>query len=177
VKAEVQFRRIYLPRTRVNSGSTLPLTLGISSSTDAPRPQPPVGPERDLIRANQLRGVLVTAPEAMRHRLRGLSTKELVAAAARFRPGDDPEDVDQATRFALRSVARRYQYLSEEIAELDAQLCRLVAQTAPQLTSLSGGGMDHAATLLVVAGDNPQRLGSEPGGLPPTGADRLAFAD
>jgi transposase len=111
--------------------------------------------------ANQLRGVLVTAPEAMRHRLRGLSTKELVAAAARFRPGDDPGDVDEATRFALRSVARRYQYLFEEIAELDAQLCRLVAETAPELTSLPGVGTDHAATLLVVAGDNPQRLGSE----------------
>ena len=111
--------------------------------------------------ANQLRGVLVTAPEAMRHRLRGLSTKELVAAAARFRPGDDPEDVDEATRFALRSVARRYHYLSEEIAELDAQLCRLVAETAPELTSLPGVGTDHAAALLVVAGDNPERLGSE----------------
>jgi len=111
--------------------------------------------------ANQLRGVLVTAPEAMRHRLPGLWTKELVAAAARFRPADAPEDVDEATRFALRSVARRYQYLSEEIAELDAQLCRLVAQTAPELTSLPGVGTDHAATLLVVAGDNPQRLGSE----------------
>jgi transposase len=111
--------------------------------------------------ANQLRGVLVTAPEAMRHRLRGLSTKELVAAAARFRPGDDPQDVEEATRFALRSVARRYQYLSEEIAKLDAQLCRLVAETAPELTSLPGVGTDHAATLLVVAGDNPQRLGSE----------------
>ena len=40
--------------------------------------------------ANQLRGVRVTAPEALRRRLRGLSTKELVAAAARFRPGGDP---------------------------------------------------------------------------------------
>ena len=111
--------------------------------------------------ANQLRGVRVTAPEALRHRLRGLSTKELVAVAARFRPGDDPEDVGEATRFALRSVARRYQYLSEEIAELDAQLGRLVSQTAPELTSLLGIGTDHAATLLIVAGDNPERLGSE----------------
>ena len=84
--------------------------------------------------ANQLRGIRVTAPEVLRQRLRGLSTKELVAAAVRFRPGDDPEDVGQATRFALRSVARRYRALSEEIAELDAQLCRLVAQTAPELT-------------------------------------------
>jgi transposase len=93
--------------------------------------------------------------------LRGLSTKELVAAAVRFRPGDDPEDVGQATRFALRSVARRYRYLSEEIAELDAQLCRLVAKTASELTSLPGVGTDHAAALLIVAGDNPERLGSE----------------
>src|SRR5215213_545541 len=111
--------------------------------------------------ANQLRGIRVTAPEVLRQRLRGLSTKELVAAAVRFRPGDDPEDVGQATRFALRSVARRYQYLSEEIAEFDAQLCRLVAKTASELTSLPGVGTDHAAALLIVAGDNPERLGSE----------------
>ncbi len=111
--------------------------------------------------ANQLRSVRVTAPEVLRHRLRGLSTRELVAAAARFRPGDDPEDVETATRFALRSVARRYQYLSEEISQLDAQLKRLVAESAPELTSLLGVGTDHAATLLIVAGENPERLGSE----------------
>jgi transposase len=51
--------------------------------------------------------------------------------------------------------------LSEEIAELDTQLDRLVAQVAPELVSLAGIGTDHAATLLMVAGDNPQRLRSE----------------
>jgi transposase len=101
--------------------------------------------------ANQLQGLRLTAPDEHLDRLRGLSTKELVSVAARFRPGDDPQDVETATRFALRSVARRYQYLSEEIALLDAQLCRLVAQTAPELTSLPSVGTDHAATLLVVA--------------------------
>jgi transposase len=111
--------------------------------------------------ANQLRGVRVTAPEALRRRLRSLSTKELVAVAARFRPGGNPGGVEEATKFALRSVARRYQVLSEEIAELDAQLDRLVAESAPELTSLPAIGTDHAATLLMVAGDNPQRLGSE----------------
>jgi len=68
--------------------------------------------------ANQLQGLRVTAPEELRHRLRGLSTKELVSVAARFRLGDDPSDVPAATKFALRSVARRYQALSREIAEL-----------------------------------------------------------
>jgi transposase len=111
--------------------------------------------------ANQLQGLRVTAPEQLRHRLRGLSTKELVAVAARFRLGDDPHDVAAATKFALRSVARRYQALSAEIAELDAQLDRLVRQVAPGLVSLAGIGTDHAATLLIVAGDNPERLRSE----------------
>lgn len=111
--------------------------------------------------AIRLRGVRVTAPEALRRRLRSLSTKELVVVASRFRPGGNPDGVEEATRFALRSVARRYQALSKDIALLDAQLDRLVAESAPELTSLPAIGTDHAATLLMVAGDNPERLGSE----------------
>jgi transposase len=111
--------------------------------------------------ANQLHALLVTAPETLRRRLRGLSAKKLVAVAARFRPGSELADVQTATKFALRSVARRYQQLSEEIAELDEQLDRLVAEAAPELISLPAIGTDHAATLLTVAGDNPQRLGNE----------------
>jgi transposase len=111
--------------------------------------------------ANQLQSLRVTAPEQLRHRLRGLPTKKLVSVAARFRLGEAPRDVSTATRFALRSVARRYEALSEEIAELEAHLDRLVAQAAPELLSLPGIGTDSAATLLIVAGDNPQRLKSE----------------
>ena len=111
--------------------------------------------------ANQLQSLRLTAPEELLNRLRGLSTKELVRAAARFRLGDAPRDVPAATRFALRSVARRYEALSEEIAELEAHLERLVAQAAPELLSLPGIGTDNAGTLLIVAGDNPRRLGSE----------------
>jgi transposase len=111
--------------------------------------------------ANQLQGIRVTAPEALRQRLRGLSTKGLVATAARFRLGGEPCDVETATKLALRSVARRYRALSVEVSELDAQLARLVAEAAPELVSLPAIGTDHAATLLIVAGDNPERLGSE----------------
>jgi transposase len=111
--------------------------------------------------ANLLQAMLVTAPDELRRRLRGLPTKELVAVAARFRPGGEPEDVEAVTKFALRSVARRHEALSEEIAELDAQLDRLVAETAPELLALPAVGTHHAATLLVLAGDNPDRLKSE----------------
>ena len=57
-------------------------------------------------------------------------------------------------------MARRYEALSEEIAELDVQLDRLVAEAAPELLALPAVGTDLAATLLIVAGDNPQRLRS-----------------
>jgi transposase len=73
----------------------------------------------------------VTAPEQLRRRLSGLSTKELVSVAARFRLADDPRDVPTATRFALRSVARRYEALSREIDELEAHLDRLVGAGRP----------------------------------------------
>ena len=106
-------------------------------------PLPSVGLTQAAIR---LRGVRVTAPETLRRRLRGFSTKELVAVAARFRPGGNPGDVEEATRFALRSVARRYQALSEEIALLDAQLDRLVAESAPELTSLPAIGTEISST-------------------------------
>jgi transposase len=111
--------------------------------------------------ANQLQALLVTAPEDLRHRLRQLPTKELVATCARFRLGSDPDDVRMATRFALRSVARRHENLSEEIAELDAQLNRLVAEVAPRLICRPAIGTHHAATLLVLAGDNPERLNND----------------
>src|ERR671912_698713 len=111
--------------------------------------------------ANQLKALLVTAPEDLRLRLRRLPTKELVATCARFRLGSDLDDVRTATRFALRSLARRHEALSEEIAELDAQLDHLVAEVALGLISRPAIGTHHAATLLVLAGDNPQRLNND----------------
>ena len=110
--------------------------------------------------ANQLQGLRVTAPEELLNRLRGLSTKELVSVAARFRLGDDPTDVLTATKFALRSVARRYEALSREIAELDVHLDRLVAE-APRADLLPASYGSTPRRSCYVAGDNPERLRSE----------------
>jgi transposase len=48
--------------------------------------------------ANQLQGLRVTAPDELLNRLHGLSSKELVSVAVRFRLGDDPRDVPAATK-------------------------------------------------------------------------------
>ena len=61
----------------------------------------------------------------------------------------------------MRSIARRYRHLSEEVSALDEQLEQLVSEAAPSLIALKGVGTDTAAALLITAGDNPERLRSE----------------
>jgi transposase len=111
--------------------------------------------------ANQLHALVVTAPDALRTRLRALSTAALVETAARFRAPAGVQTPAAATRLALRSLARRYEALTEEIAALDEQLAPLVDETAPALVAIKGVGPDTAGALLVAAGDNPERLHSE----------------
>ena len=110
--------------------------------------------------ANQIRDLIVTAPDQLRSRLRNLDTDQRVAVCARFRTGDIT-DPAEATKFALRALARRHRQLSAEIDELDAQLAALCAAITPALLAAHGVGPEVAATLLVTAGDNPKRMGSE----------------
>lgn len=61
----------------------------------------------------------------------------------------------------LRSLAKRIHALDDEITALDAQLEKLVATTAPTLVSRLGIGTGHGAQLLITAGQNIDRLGSD----------------
>ncbi|MBO0915123.1 IS110 family transposase [Streptomyces laculatispora] len=110
---------------------------------------------------NQIRTLIVTAPSVVRDKLRGLSTRELVDALARSRPGSEFDDPACAVRIALRRFARRYQALAEEIKDADKEIGPLVTHTAPRLIALPGVGPETASQLLTSAGDNPDRLRSE----------------
>jgi len=110
---------------------------------------------------NQLKALLVTAPAELREQLRQLSTTALIATCARLRPTGDIGDPEQATKTALRRLARRHQHLSEEVAEADTELKALVSATAPGLLALPGVGTEVAGQLLTTVGDNPDRLRSE----------------
>jgi transposase len=107
---------------------------------------------------NQIRHLGFTAPEELRERLKGCSREHLAARPLRY---DRALAVVVATKTALRTLGRRVLSLDEEKAMLDNQLVELVTATAPGLLGLHGVGVDTAATLLVAAGDNPQRLRSE----------------
>ncbi|MFE6869430.1 IS110 family transposase [Kitasatospora sp. NPDC057692] len=110
---------------------------------------------------NQIRGLLVSAPAALREQVAGLNRTALIRTLARLRPGSDLSTPTAATKAALRRLARRHQSLDEEIAELDTEIGPLVRQAAPELLALFGVGPETAGQLPASAGDNPQRMRSE----------------
>jgi transposase InsO family protein len=61
----------------------------------------------------------------------------------------------------LKSLAKRWLMLSDELQKLDKQLDALTAEYAHRLRGQFGVGPQTAATLLSVAGDNPGRLKNE----------------
>jgi transposase len=110
--------------------------------------------------ANQLRDLLVTAPDELRAQLSPPSTAKRVARLAAQQPaaGGDPAS---ATRRALWHLARRCQTLTAEIQTLNVDLAALTRRAAPRLLARPGVGVETAGALLVTAGDNPDRLGSD----------------
>ena len=110
---------------------------------------------------NQLKALLVTAPAELREQLPNLTKTALIATCARLRPTGDIDDPEHATKTALRRLARRHDYLSEEITAADTELGTLVTAAAPRLIALPGVGTEVAGQLLITAGDNPDRLRSE----------------
>ncbi|AUG81382.1 IS110 family transposase [Kitasatospora sp. MMS16-BH015] len=110
---------------------------------------------------NQIRGLLVSAPAALREQVAGLNRTALIRTLTRLRPGADLPTPMAATKAALRRLARRHQVLDEEIAELDAVIGSLVRHAAPELLALFGVGPETTGQLLASAGDNPERMRSE----------------
>jgi transposase len=111
---------------------------------------------------NRIRSLIATAPEQLRSQLRTLTPTTLIRSCTALRPDRTRiADPEQAVKTALRSLARRHQTFTTEIAELDEQLVPLVEQTAPALTALPGVGTDSAAQFLITAGQNPHRTHRE----------------
>lgn len=105
---------------------------------------------------------VVSAPEELRDLLRNMTRMQLLRTLAAWRPDlNGYRDVTMAYRIALKSLARRYLELHDEIADLDVMIKAIVDELAPKLVSRIAVGYEMAAQLLITAGDNPDRLGSE----------------
>jgi hypothetical protein len=108
-----------------------------------------------------LKTLVVTAPPRLREELEGLPKVALIERCAGLRPGPITSPL-AATKHALRGLARRWQRLQVEIKEHERLLATLTESVAPAMVAAFGIGPDTAAEMLIVAGDNVDRIHSEP---------------
>lgn len=109
---------------------------------------------------NQIRALLVSAPQTTREKYWKVNAADCVRACSRMHSLGDTALLQTMTT-TLKSLARRWTALSDELKMLDHQLDKLTQKYAGQLRSRFGVGPQTAAILLSVAGDNPERMKSE----------------
>jgi transposase len=108
-----------------------------------------------------LKTLLVNAPQDLRERFIGITGKmTLVRAIAALRPGI-PTTTTASAKMALRALANRWLMLDAEIKEHETILETLVRAQAPALMEAPGVSTGIIADMLIVLGDNPQRIRSE----------------
>ena len=109
---------------------------------------------------NQMRALLVTAPDPVRQQCYVPSSYQCVTACDKLEP--QVGDMVQESLIAmLKLLAQRWKLLAAELRVIDKKLKALVKSCAPTLIDQYGVGNYVAATLLVTAGDNPARLKKE----------------
>lgn len=110
---------------------------------------------------NQLKAMLVSAPDTVREKYRGLTTLRLIEALSRCRPDTLADPWAQSVLVAAKLLAQRVQFLESQSETLQIQIDALVTDANPGLRAAHGVGADTAAQLLITAGTNPHRLNSE----------------
>ena len=107
-----------------------------------------------------LKPLVVHAPPQLREALQARTDHRRLTRCAARRPG--PLDTPAASvKHTLRSIARRWFTLAEEITTHDRHLTRLTTETSPSLCESFGVGANTAAELVILCGDNPTRIRSE----------------
>jgi hypothetical protein len=108
----------------------------------------------------QLHALVVAAPDALRGRLRGLTTRKLVTACGRLRLRAEWDTETTTVAASLRALARRIQLLDVEIAEHTGAITTLVRTWRPDLLNRCGVGPHRGrdgALCLVPSWPLPQR--------------------
>lgn len=105
---------------------------------------------------NALKGLIVSAPDAIRERLRHLPDKDLIRTCARKRACADV--VEGATWGALRALALMWRCADEQARTLLEQMEGILCANAPALLKTFGVGVVSGSDLFAAAGDNPERL-------------------
>jgi transposase len=81
---------------------------------------------------NQLRQLVLTAPEPIRIRFKDRYKAGLVTEAANMRPRAGSDPVAYTTNIVIRDLARRIKALNREMGNIDPILTALIGDTAPK---------------------------------------------
>lgn len=82
---------------------------------------------------NQIKGLLVSAPDRLRAKYRGLGTAALLTALQRARPSGHMADPEYVCLLTLKALATRCHSLAAEITAADAALQEILDSYAPML--------------------------------------------
>jgi transposase len=108
-----------------------------------------------------LKSIIVSAPAALREQLEAITGKRtLIRRVAALRPGPLTSPTASA-KFSLRAIAQRWLALDAEIKAHDAHLEHLTAACAPAMANAPGISTGTTAEMLLLVGDNPERIRSE----------------
>lgn len=108
-----------------------------------------------------LKTLIINAPAELRDTLDQIRGPiSLVRHIAALRPGEISSPLASA-KAAMRAIARRWLTLHEEIQAHEQELERLVRAKAPELMKSFGISTMTVAEMLILIGDNPERIRSE----------------
>lgn len=96
----------------------------------------------------QLQDLVVTAPESLRTKLRGLSTRLLITACGKLRLAAEADTQTATVIATLRALARRIRALEAEADEHERSILAIVRAWRPDLLDLFGVGPIVAAVIL-----------------------------
>lgn len=109
----------------------------------------------------QLLAMIITAPELVRARFRGQTTRAAIATAAGLRPRASNGDVEIVTALTvLRDLARRIRFLEAQALSHERAIRAIVRSWRPDVLELTGVGPIVAATVLT-AWSHPGRCRSD----------------
>ena len=103
---------------------------------------------------NGVKAMLVKAPDPVRREYEGMETGAMMAKLAASRPKD-------ACRRSMKMLAKRWIDANGEASSLEEEIKSLLVEAHPALVGAEGISAITAARLVVAAGSNPERMGSE----------------
>jgi transposase len=98
------------------------------------------------IALQMIQTTIIAAPDGLRDQFRQMTRMQLIRSLAALRPDLSAyRDLEAAYRISLKSLARRYLELHDEIADLDVMIRAIVEEPAPDLVACNSIGHNNAA--------------------------------